>query len=166
MSDLSNDVRTEFRNLQLRELLHEPPRALLGVTPAAEAALLKLDIGTVFDLATSAVFDGATRIVSAGTDLRSAAAQYGAPTADLVREAESAGKKLDELQFLPITVLAAISPDVVDEVATALDAQTVRDLALYPPYRAAHDLLDDAVLSRERTGLRPGAPARPATEYR
>src|SRR4051812_8924449 len=141
MSDLMNGIRTEFRNLQLRELLHEPPRALLGVTPAAEAALLKLDIGTIFDLATSMVFDGATRIVSAGTNSRSAVAQYGAPTADLVREAQSAGKKIDELQFLPITVLAAVSTDVVDEIAAALDAQTVRDLALYPPFRAALELV-------------------------
>lgn len=158
MSELTNAIRTEFRNLQLHEVLHKSPKALLGITAAAQEALGKLEINTVFDLATSAVFEGATRIVSAGTDLRSALAQHGAPTADLVREAETVGKKIDELQFLPISVLESIPAGVVDEVATALDAQTVRDPALYPPFRAAHELLDTLYFPENAPDFDPERP--------
>jgi hypothetical protein len=56
-------IRTEFRNLSLREILARPPRVLLGETPGAAAAMSGLGITTVFDLATSGLFDDATKIV-------------------------------------------------------------------------------------------------------
>jgi hypothetical protein len=46
-------VRTEDRNRPLRELLNLTPRAFLGVDADAEAALEKLEIKTIFDLATT-----------------------------------------------------------------------------------------------------------------
>lgn len=63
-------VRTEYHQLQPKELLRQSPRVLLGVSLEA-AALLKssLEINTVFDLATSAVFNGATKIAGAGGDM-------------------------------------------------------------------------------------------------
>jgi len=82
-SQLSDAIRSEFRELPLREILHRSPRALLGVTEDAEKALAKLEIVTVFDLATSAAITSAVRILEAGTDLHSAHAIFGAPTADL-----------------------------------------------------------------------------------
>jgi len=48
-------IRTEFRNLPLRELLHQSPHVLLGVSPPMVTVLESLEINTVFDLATSGV---------------------------------------------------------------------------------------------------------------
>src|SRR6266550_328476 len=78
--DLLAAVRTEFRSLPLRELLNQPPRVLLGVTAAAAKALKKLEVESVFDLATSGVFDDATKLMNAGATLNSALYQHGAPT--------------------------------------------------------------------------------------
>ncbi len=139
--ELLNLIRTEYRNLQIRELLRLSPHALLGVSPEAAGVLKALEVNTVFDLATSGVFDAATKLIQAGTDILSALNQHGSPTADLVREAEAAGKKVGELQFLPVGVLESIPLERVDDVQHVLDVQTVRDLALYPPYLAALKLL-------------------------
>jgi hypothetical protein len=152
-------VRTEYRNLSLREILSSSPKALLGVSPKAETALKTLEINTIFDLATAAVFDGATKLMTAGTDLKSALYQHGAPTADLVREADAAGKKIDELQFLPIRILESIPDAALAAVQDALDVQTVRDLALYPPYRAAVRILTAAYFPENVSGFDPEQPA-------
>ncbi|MWC27108.1 hypothetical protein [Paenibacillus sp. MMS18-CY102] len=134
-------VRTEYRNLPLRELLRLSPHVLLGVSPQAADILKELEITTVFDLATSGVFDAATKLLNAASDIHSALNQHGTPTADLVREAVAAGKKVNELQFLAIGVLQSVPEGRVDAISEVLDVQTVRDLALYPPYRAATKLL-------------------------
>jgi hypothetical protein len=76
-----------------------------------------------------------------------------------VREAESAGKKIDELQFLPISVLESIPANVVADVAAALDAQTVRDLAFYPPFRAAHELLNKIYFPESAPTFDPERPS-------
>jgi hypothetical protein len=152
-------IRTEFRNLQLRELLHRPPDVLLGVSRATATVLKSLEINTVFDLATSVVFDAATKLLNAGTNLKSALYQHGSPTADLVREADAAGKKIAELQFLPIRILENIPTEEVVNVQNALDVQTVRDLALYPPYRAAVRLLNAVYFPENASDFDPERPA-------
>ncbi|HUS14454.1 MAG TPA: hypothetical protein VM536_05465, partial [Chloroflexia bacterium] len=152
-------VRTEFRNLPLRELLHKSPHVLLGVSPATAVVLKGLEINTVFDLGTSAVFDAATKLLTAGQDLHSALSQHGSPTADLVREADAAGKKIDELQYLPIGVLEAVPAGQATAIQNALDVQTVRDLALWPPYRAAVRLLGAAYFPENVPDFDPERPA-------
>lgn len=47
--DIKSVIRTEFVGLTPRELLQQSPRALLGVSSGAEAALRSLEIRTVFD---------------------------------------------------------------------------------------------------------------------
>jgi hypothetical protein len=152
-------IRTEFRSLPLRELLDKPPRALLGVTPTAEAALATLEIATVFDLATSAVFDGATRLLAAGSDLHSVLYQHGTSTADLVRESVVAGVKIGEIQFLGLDALQAIPKSKAADIQAALDVTTVRDLALYPPFRVALDLLNVLYFPESISGFDPERPA-------
>ena len=98
-SQLSDAIRSEFRELPLHEILHRSPRALLGVTEDAEKALATLEIVTVFDLATSAAFTSAVRILEAGTDLHSAYAIFGAPTADNPRASRGrVGEPLEPLK--------------------------------------------------------------------
>lgn len=141
MDDRSKNIRTEFRDAELSEILHKPPRVLLGVTQDAEKALADLEIDTVFDLATSAVFGAAVTLMGGGEELRSALARHGEPTSDIVRESVTAGQPLAELQFLPITALQGVPVSKAKAIAAALDAATVRDFALYPPYRVAVDVL-------------------------
>jgi hypothetical protein len=152
-------IRTDFRNLSVRELLHQSPHVLLGVSPQAADLLKTLEINTVFDLATSGVFDAATKLVNAGSDVHSALNQHGSPTADLVREAEAFGKKIDELQFLQVGVLESIPAAEIANVQSLLDVQTVRDLALYPPYRAAVRMLNAVYFPENVPDFDPERPA-------
>ena len=134
-------VRSEFQSLPLRELLNKPASVLIGVTAAAKVALKLLDVTSVFDLATSGVFDDANKLVNAASDLKSALYQHGSATTDLVRETVAAGKKLAELQQLPISALVRVPVADAASIAKALDVDRVRDFAVYPPYRAAVRLL-------------------------
>ena len=157
-SQLSDAIRSEFRELPLHEILHRSPRALLGVTEDAEKALATLEIVTVFDLATSAAFTSAVRILEAGTDLHSAYAIFGAPTADIVRETKTAGTKVDELQFLEIDALEAVPEADAAVIAKALDAANIRDLALYRPFRTATELLTTLYFPENTADFDPERP--------
>ncbi|WP_126879984.1 hypothetical protein [Paraburkholderia kururiensis] len=88
---LTSLVRTEFRNLPFRELLNQSPTVLLGVTPAAATSLGKLDINTVFDLATSSIFDDAAKLVEAAQDRKNVLNLHGSAPSDLVDATNSAG---------------------------------------------------------------------------
>ncbi len=156
--ELSALVRTEFRNLPFRELLNRPPTALLGVTPAAATALGMLEIGSIFDLATSGVFDDATKIVQVANDRRSILSQHGSPTSDLVRETEVAGKEIQDLQYLPILALQRIPQGQVAAIQSAFGADTIRDFALYPPYRAAVRILNETYFPENAPGFDPERP--------
>jgi hypothetical protein len=159
MDDSSKGIRTEFREAELSEILHKPPRVLLGVTLDAEKALADLEIDTVFDLATSAVFGAAVTLVGGGSDLRSAVARHGEPASDIVRESVTAGKPLAELQFLPITALQGVPVSKAKAIGAALDAATVRDFALYPPYRVAVDVLQHLYFPESDPLFDPERPA-------
>src|SRR5699024_7374958 len=124
---LSNLVRTEYRNLQMHELLHLSPHVLLGVSPKAENILKALDIQTLFDLATANVFDTAMKLLHASQDVLSALRQHGKPTSDMVRDSIAAGKKTEELCYLPVEVLVGIPLELSEDVKEILDVETVRD---------------------------------------
>jgi hypothetical protein len=157
--DFMSLVRSDDRNRPLREILNLPPQSLLGVSADAERVLEKLEIKTVFDLATSAIFGNATKLVRAASDFKSALFQHGTPTADMVKPAEVAGKKVGELQFLPVGILEGIPTDDAANIEEVLDVVTVRDLALYPPFRAAERLLNAAYFPENEAGFDSEMPA-------
>jgi hypothetical protein len=157
--EIAQLVRNEFRTLDPRELLRKEPGALLGVGAAAAAVLAALEIKTIFDLATSRVFEDAAKLSAAGVDSKSPLAQLGTAPADMVRETHSAGKKIDEVRFLPIDVLQAIPALQVPAVKKALDVEIVRDLALYPPYRAARRIVDCLFFPENAADFDPEAPS-------
>ena len=159
MDDALEAIRTEFRHAGFGEVLHAPPRALLGVSPVAEKTLAELGIESVFDLATSAIFGAAATLVEGGADLGSAMARHGAPTSDLVRESVTSGKPLSELQFMSIAALEGIPSTKAKAIAEALDATTVRDLAFYPPYRVARELVRSLYLPETDPLFDPERPA-------
>lgn len=152
-------VRNEFRTLDARELLRQPTSVLLGVDDGVEAALAKLDIASVFDLATSKVFDDAAKLTAAGTDSRAAMSQHGVPPADLVREGQMQGHALNELQFRPIGILQTVPETEADAIAAALDTAVVRDLSLFPPYRAATFILESVYFPENQPEFDPDTPS-------
>ena len=117
--------------------LRGPVSSLLGITPDAASALRALEIVTVFDLATSSAFVAATTIFEAASNTRSLLNQHGQPPPDLVRESVTAAKSITQLRDLPIGALQAIPENQSATIAKALSIDAVRELALYPPYRAA-----------------------------
>lgn len=156
---LLDHVRTDYRNMQIREIMHLSPRALLGINDEQAKLLQKLEIKTVFDLATSQIFDAATKLLKAGTDVHSVFTQHGAATSDLVRESYAAGKKVQELRFLPVHVIQSLPEEHADEVQRVLSVQTVRDLALYPPYVAAVKMLNAIYFPENEEYFDPERPA-------
>lgn len=159
MTDLIDGVRTDWRSLLPTELLDQSPRALLGVTQAAAQLLEELDVRTVFDLATSVVFTHAVALNEASGSSRSLLYQHGVATSDMVREAHVAGKRVDELPYLPVAILQAVPEDKVAELSAVLDVATVRDLALYPPFVQARRVLERAYFPENAPDFDPERPA-------
>jgi len=158
MDDTFAAVRSEYRALQPHELLHSPVTAILGVTPAAAAALATLEIATVFDLGTSGAFNAAGVLLEAASDPRSAFSRYGSATADVVRQTVTAGKTVPELPDLGIDALDAVPEADAAAIATALDVSTVRELALYPPYRFARALITATYFPETTSAFDPERP--------
>jgi hypothetical protein len=138
--------------------LNRPPDVLLGVSPAALAAMTKLEINSVFDLATSGVFDDATKLVRAAEDSQTALNQHGSATSDMLREADAAGKQIGDLEYLPISALQRIPAADAASIQAAFDVDTIRDLALYPPYRAAVKILTEIYFPENAPGFDPDQP--------
>ncbi|AKR55072.1 hypothetical protein XM25_04455 [Devosia sp. H5989] len=157
-SGLADYLRTEFRSVPLRQILHQPVTVLLGINEAVATQLKKLDVETVFDLATSSVFEDASKLVRAAQALDDPLFQHGSPTADMVRAATVAGIPIAELQFLPIAALKAVPAASADGIAEALDAASIRDMALYPGYLHAKDVLDAVYFPENSAGFDPEMP--------
>ena len=150
-------LRSAFQAQSLEEVLHGPVTALLGVSDREQSQLKRLDIESIFDLATSSVFDAATRLHRAAANLNDPLSKHGAPPADLVR-AGAAGKTIGELAFEPISILQGVPSLDATEISQALDVDTVRDLALYPPYLSAKRLLQAAYFPESMPDFDPELP--------
>lgn len=82
--DIYNSLRNAAKTTPITSLLQQPVETLLGVNSSAHTALQKFGITSIFDLASSVVFDNATKIVAAVTDPQSALYRYGKAPADVV----------------------------------------------------------------------------------
>lgn len=138
--NISEYVRSGYAYLEPRAILQSPLSVLLGVSEMASQALLTLNISTVFDLATSQVFNNAlvlTRTAESGNTLFG---RFGAVTRDVIDDGARGGS-VGTFSNRPIAVLQGIGPNNGPDITSALLVSTVRDLALWPPFRAAKDIL-------------------------
>ncbi|GLA74444.1 hypothetical protein AtubIFM55763_005688 [Aspergillus tubingensis] len=158
-ADIVSLFKSSAPNVSLVELLQQPASALLGVDNAATSSLKIIKVNTVFDLATSIVFDSAVKIFTAATDPNSIFSRHGKPPADLIRTSRTTGKSLQELSSEPISILSAVPESSADTISEALDVRTVRDLALYPPYLAALRILKYLYFPETDEGFDPERPA-------
>jgi hypothetical protein len=142
MSFVGDSVRAAEAELELQELLRARPTALLGVSGGAADALDQVGIRTVFDLATSQLF-AAARAASRLGDFASASSRFGLTSGDLLRD-DVEFESIAEIPGLAPSALRAVPVELADPLATALDVETIRDLALWPPHRAALALIGEA----------------------
>src|ERR1051325_3066248 len=137
-------IKSGFAALTLKEILRSQPSVLLGVSPAIEELLGRLNVYTVFDLGLSTVFDNAARILSAGEQIDSAFRKFGRAPASMV---DADGVKVPPVTALPyesIEALIGIGNRTAQELADELGADRIRDLALWPPYLAAKAIVKEA----------------------
>lgn len=154
---MNDRLKTEHMNLEPREALGSAPDILLGVTQVAAAALRLVEIETIFDLATSRLFANANRLLKAGLDPRDSYFRFGVPPKDLVRSAAD-GHRVDELRFDGIEILEGLDDVLAQTISSGLAVKTVRDLALWPPYLAARQILNDTYFPELEVGFDPEAP--------
>lgn len=131
---LDESVRVSSADLSVRELLEQPVTELLGVGQAAAAALASINVTTIFDLGSSSTFArAASALTAAENDLTLLAADVLGPGGANVPASSVPG--------LPISRLQGVSQTVGAALAAALEAPTIRDFALWPPRRFAHELV-------------------------
>jgi hypothetical protein len=138
---LRNLVRADGHSLSPSELLSKSVTILQGVSEGAKDALKLIDVLTVFDLATSSIFYQARKILEA-VDEQNEITAYGKVPADLLDHSvqlvplvELPGKDIEQLKGIGSATSAAFK--------SALSVITIRDLALWPPYRAALSILNE-----------------------
>jgi len=150
-------VKTPQTARSADDILRSRVGVLLGVTPAIETALATIDIKTVFDLAASRVFAAASRLLDNERNPSSVDVRLDAVPADAVTR--PADVPVAALARQPIAILTRIGPARAQAIAAALDTPAVRDLALWPPYRNAKEILAAAFFPEQQTGFDPDAPA-------
>ena len=152
-SFLKNDSAT----LSGDALMQARPEVLRGVDATQQTALEALEIRTVFDLAASAAFGAARRLLLLQDDATQPEAQLQRVASDIADT--PAGVPVAELALQPIQALKAVGAQRAPGLRNALATVTVRDLALWPPYRAARALLADQLASDDPQPVGdPGTP--------
>jgi hypothetical protein len=154
--DTSRWLRSASAALAPEEALRAPPGALLGVTSDAETALATLEIHSVFDLAASRVFAVAAELLALEHDPTAAAVRLNVVAGDVAQMPP--GVPVQELGQQPIAILRGVGEAAAPELAAALDVETVRDLALWPPYSAAKAILAAAFFPEQAVNLDGEAP--------
>jgi hypothetical protein len=159
MEKAEDFVRAEARTLDPREILVRPVDVLLGISAEAKAALAPFGILTVFDLASSSLFHAALDLARALNGTPSSLAEHGQVPGDVIDDS-ARGNDPETLALRTIDVLRAVGPETRKGLEDALHVANVRDLGLWPPYRAAR-LVQAAAYgdSYDMTGVDPEAPA-------
>lgn len=153
-----SDLLVSEAQLQpLAEVLNLPPDRLLGVSAEARAALATLGVVTVFDLAMSSVFNAAAQIEDAADNPSNAMNRFGRPISDLLKPGISGTVAVPDLRNESVDILA----DIADAAAiqAALGVITVRDLSVYPPFRAAKEILNRVFFPEQLQAFDPESPA-------
>jgi hypothetical protein len=132
-------IRSEYRGLEPRIVLDKPVSVLLSVGPDAISALTKIGIMTVFDLAMSTLFSNAVEICRLAENRQGKFADTGRVPRDVLRRGHE--KPVAELPMQDINDLASsTSEDTLIELAKAIGASSVHDLAVWPPYQTSREL--------------------------
>jgi hypothetical protein len=141
MSESFPSIRSQYHNLDAGSALEKPCSILLGISEAAASALSNVGIVTVFDLASSGLFANAVAICQLAETGQGRFAATGKVPRDVLRDGHD--KPIKELPLQPVSLLGGYgTKPALKALADAIDIETIRDLAAWPPYRSARQLLD------------------------
>lgn len=135
----SEFLRSGHEGLDMHDLLRSPLGVLIGVSDVAATELGKLGLKTVFDLGSSWLFANA-RAAAAPQDPATSVGRFGLVPSDWLKVA-TAATALEEVAQLGIEHLRGIEAADVEALKAATSARTIRELALWPPYRFASSLV-------------------------
>ena len=141
MERMSDWLRDPARSMSPDAVLAQPVTQLQGVGDAAAAALADTGVHTVLDLAAAALFSVARQVVEAA-DGEGPLALVPLP-ADLI-DAAMRGKTAAEIAQEDIKVLRMLDAVLAERLQRSLPVHSIRDLALWPPARAARRILQIA----------------------
>lgn len=155
--DPSRWLRSGSAALTPDEALRAQPSELIGVGATQTSALASVGIYSIFDLAASRIFAAAGALLALADDPTAVEARLNVVASDVARMPP--GVPVSELASQPIGILRGIDETLAPSLAQALDVQTVRDLALWPPYHAANAILRAAFFPEQAPDFDPQAPA-------
>ncbi|MGB0524623.1 MAG: hypothetical protein ACPGJS_16740 [Flammeovirgaceae bacterium] len=135
------------------DLLKASTNILLGMDAARVQVLQKLHIHTVFELATSQLFNNAKQITEAAANENTVLARYQQVGRNMVKNSY-AHLTPYQLQQESIEVLDGIGAQNYAEVAQTLDVNSIRELALWPPFRAARYILNEVYATPDTEELK------------
>ncbi|MGD9991636.1 hypothetical protein, partial [Pseudonocardia sp.] len=144
MTGFQDAIKSEFAQLDLREVLQSSPEVLLGVSADAAALLRDLRLVRIFDLAMSGPFQTAAGVREAAQQPDSVVGRFGRLPSDVVDDAHRDTPPHDLLDAGP-EVLATVGAPTATRLREVLGIRTVRELALWPPYVTARRLVDEAL---------------------
>jgi len=139
MKNLSKYLRTEFKDLDSKEILQNPITVLLGVDENALKALKKINVETVFDLGASWLFANATTL-SEKNQITRLADNLDLKKNNLLK-LNAQYQSVEDIPELDLNFLYGITNSLANELKSALDITTIRDFAYWPPRLIAHKLL-------------------------
>ncbi|MBN8214850.1 MAG: hypothetical protein J0M09_18145 [Xanthomonadales bacterium] len=157
MNNFDSSLTTEAAGKPLVEILRAPPEWLLGVSPEAADALRGIGIESIFDLASSRIFESARLLDEAGSDPQSVVYRFGVAPADVVN-ALPPGVALGDLRYQTLEIIEGVSPAAAVTLADVLSVRNVRDFALWPPHAVARRLVQAAFVPEMLPAADPEAP--------
>jgi hypothetical protein len=147
MRDYKKHLRTEYLSYAFEQVLKAPVSALIGVTTEAEGALGSLSIHSVFDLAVSKIFNNA-RAIAEPNEAGKVFLKYNLVPSDVIRSRQTYSD-VAQLAEMSIEVLDGIGEKNAPKISASLAVSTVRELAAWPPFLAAKEIIDEALSSSQ-----------------
>lgn len=152
MTEPFDSIRSSARNLDHTSILEKDTSILLGVSQNAAKALKDVGLSTIFDLASSALFADAVDICLLAEDQQGRFASTGKVPRDVLRSDHNT--PTSDLPLKPISILKGqTTKPKLETLATVIDVASIRELAAWPPYQTARELLDRAYNPLPITGL-------------
>ncbi len=142
-SRFSHLVKAGAAALNPRDLLQADVDQLLGVPPEMASILVnKMRIRTIFDLATSQVFNNALNLVDPQGYVAREYAKHGFVPADLLDDDPDGREDTQDVGSRGIERLSFRDKTTANKIKTCLNIENVRELALWPPFQTARGILN------------------------
>lgn len=138
---IENLIKSSALHLSTRELLNQPVTILIDCDDNEQKVLKKMHLSTVFDLATSNVFNTAFNLFEASQSKDSILGKNGFASSDMVKS-DALSIPIEKLIFENIETLDGIGKTLAKDIADALHLDTIRDLSLWTPFQSAKQIVN------------------------